>query len=136
MGKNSFILTALLFVFLFGFAEVAMSQVEGEPYVKISVLKIDEAKIDGAIDLLSELQLSTLESEDGCIAYDVLLSDDDSTQAFIYESYESEDAYNKHLKSKHYIEIYTKKLKPMLKEVTTTKVFLLNFEGVYSDEVI
>lgn len=130
-NRRYFILITLLLLFSLTSFGIEKYQAEGEPYVLISVFKIDEAKVDEAIDQLSDLQLNTLESEDGCLIYDVLLSDDDPTQAFVYESYESEDAYNKHVKSKHYIDIFTKKLKPLIKEATTTKVFLLNFEGGY-----
>lgn len=136
MKRHIFILSVLLFVSAFCNIIVANSHTEGEPYVMISVLEIDEAKIDDAIDLLSELQLITLESEEECLIFDVLLSDDNPAKAFIYESYSGEDAYNKHVKSKHYSDLYLKKLSPMLKEVNVTKVFMLNFEGGYSDELM
>lgn len=130
-NRRSFILITLLLVSSFTSWAVEKMHVEGEPYVLISVFKIEETKVDEAIDLLSDLQLNTLESEDGCLIYDVLLSDNDPTQVFVYESYDSEGEYSKHIKSKHYIDIFEKKLKPLLKEATTTKVFLLNFEGGY-----
>ena len=136
MKRHIFILSALLFVSAFCNVIVANSQTEGEPYVMISVLKLDEANIDNAIDLLSDLQLITLESEEGCLIFDVLLSDEDPTKAFIYESYLSEDAYNKHMKSKHYSDVYLKKLSPMIKEANITKVFMLNFEGGYPEDVM
>lgn len=137
MKRHIFILSVLLFVSAFCNIIVANTHTaEGEPYVMISVLKIDEAKIDDAIDLLSDLQLMTLESEEGCLIFDVLLSDEDPTKAFIYESYLSEDAYNKHMKSKHYSDVYLKKLSPMIKEANITKVFMLNFEGGYPEDVM
>lgn len=107
-----------------------------EPFTMISTIKIDDSKVDGAIDLLSELQLSTLENEDGCIIFDVLLGDDDPTLVFIYESYVDEAAYDKHIKNKHYNTIFVTKLKPMVKDLKTTKVFPLNFESGYSDAEI
>lgn len=136
MNRQIFILTTLFLVFLFGNNETSHGQTPSDPVVFISELKIVEAKVDDAIDLLSELQLETLDKEEGCAIYDVMLSDEDATKVFIYESYESEMAYNKHLKSKHYTDLFVKKIKPMLKESKTTKVFLLNFEGGYSDAEI
>ncbi len=136
MNRQLLIFSFVVFAFLSGVDSMAHSMSENEPIVFISELKILESKTDEAIDLLSDLQLQTLEGEDGCIIYDVMISEEDATKVFIYESYESESAYNKHLKSKHYSGIFTKQLKPMLKEFKTTKVFLLNFEGGYSDAEI
>ncbi len=133
MNKKTIFLISLLFVFLLGSSHVVSAQSFDEPYVLISVIKIDENKVDEAIDLLSDLQLSTLEKEEGCVIYDVLLGEDDPTQVFIHESYMDEKSYNLHVKSKHYQDLFAKKLSLMIKDIKTTKVFLLNFEGGYSD---
>ena len=118
---------------LFANNSALMAQSGDDPYVLISEYTFHEAKVDDAIDLLSDLQLKTLEGETGCMVFDVLAGEEDPDTIFIYESYENENAYKIHVKKNYYVDIVTKKLKPLTKQLKTTKVFPLNFEGGMSD---
>ncbi len=135
--KNQIFLFCALFGMLFSAnTRMLKAQSADEPYVILVEFTFEEAKMDEAIDLLSEIQSQTLENEEGCLVYDVLLSEEEPTKVFIYESYESENAFKVHTKAPYYNAIVVKKLTPLIKHQKVTRVFPLNFEGQYSDEEI
>ncbi|MDO5664580.1 MAG: putative quinol monooxygenase [Bacteroidia bacterium] len=136
MKKQFFLFCALFFIFFSANTHVLKAQKTSEPYVILVEFILDEAKVDEAIELLSEIQSKTLENEEGCLVYDVLLSEEDPTKVFIYESYESEKAFKTHTKAAYYNAIVVKKLLPLVKQQKITKVFPLNFEGEMSDAEI
>lgn len=136
MNKQFSLLYIFIVAFMLGNIDVVQAKTSEEPFAVMTAIKLNDETVDDAIELLSELQLSTIEHEDGCMIFDVLLGEDDPTDVFVYESYVNEAAYDKHLKSKHHTDIFNKKLKPLIKELKTTKVFLLNYDGGYSDEDI
>lgn len=136
MNKRIFLFCALFLIFLSANTRILKAQTPGEPYVILVEFTLDGAKVDEAIELLSDIQLQTLENEEGCLVYDVLLSEEDPAKVFIYESYESEDAYKVHSDAPYFKEIVLKKLKPLIKSQKITKVFPLNFEGESGDAEI
>jgi len=95
-----------------------------------------EQQVDSAIDLLLEVQALTLEQEEGCLIYDVLLSEEDPNTIFLYESYENEAAYKIHVNSTYYKNIVTKKLTPLIKKNRMSKVIPLNQQGDFVDEEV
>ena len=105
-----------------------------DPYVLIVELSFDEQNLDTAIDLLLEVQALSLENEEGCLIYDVLLSEDNPNTLFLYESYESESAYKIHQNSTHYKSIVKNKLAPLIKKSRTTKLIPLNLQDSLVDE--
>jgi quinol monooxygenase YgiN len=115
----------------------ALAQDMEDPYVIIVEFTFDEKDADRAIDLLLEMQAQTLENEEGCFVYDVLLSEDDPAKIFIYESYESEAAFILHQGSSYHKAIITDKISPLLKGSKVTKVIPLNQEeeGIMDEEV-
>jgi quinol monooxygenase YgiN len=117
-------------------ANVAQSKAQSaeDPYVIIVELSFDEQQVDSAIDLLLEGQALTLENEEGCIIYDVLLSETDPNTVFIYESYENEAAYKIHENSAYYKSILKNKLNPLIKKSRVTKVIPLNQQDDLVDE--
>jgi autoinducer 2-degrading protein len=129
MKKRLFVLAALSLVFFSVFPRPSQARDAGDPYVILVEFLLNEATLDEAIDLLSEIQTQTLENEDGCLVYDVLLSEENPAQVFLYESYESGDAYKVHTNAPYYKEIVLKKLKPLIKSQKIIKVYPLNFEG-------
>lgn len=133
--KNQFIFSFLLWglLFLSGTQSVQAQEAE-DPYAIIVELTFDEQDLDIAIDLLLEAQELTLENEQGCIVYDVLLNEDVPNTIILYESYESEKAYKVHLNSNHYKTIVKNKLTPLIKKSKTTKVYPLNMQGGLMDE--
>lgn len=136
MNKRIFLFCALFLIFLSANTRILKAQTSGEPYVILVEFALDGARVDEAIELLSDIQLQTLENEEGCLVYDVLLSEEDPTKVFIYESYESEDAYKVHSNAPYFKEIVLKKLKPLIKSQKITRVFPLNFEGESGDTEI
>lgn len=136
MKKQVFLYCALFLMFFSANTRIIKAQNSGEPYVILVEFVLDEAKVDEAIELLSDIQLQTLENEEGCLIYDVLLSEEDPTKVFIYESYENEDAFKVHTKAPYYQEIVVKKLTPLIKSQKITKVFPLNFDAEMGDAEI
>lgn len=129
-----FCVIALLSVFIN--ITPAAAQIADEPYVILVEYTFDEKDIDTAIELLSEMQALTLENEEGCMVYDLLLSEDDPTTIFIYESYENEAAFKVHTNSKYFKEIVPKKVTPLIRKERITKVIPLNQEeGLVDEEV-
>ena len=114
----------------------AAAQMAEEPYVILVEYTFDEKDIDTAIELLSEMQTQTLENEEGCMVYDLLLSEDDPTTIFIYESYESEAAFKVHTNSKYYKVLVPTKIAPLIKKEKITKVIPLNQEEELVDEEV
>lgn len=129
MKKRLFVLAALSLVLFSVFPRPSQARDAGDPYVILVEFLLNEATLDEAIDLLLEIQTQTLENEDGCLVYDVLLSEENPAQVFLYESYESGDAYKVHTNAPYYKEIVLKKLKPLIKSQKIIKVYPLNFEG-------
>ncbi len=105
-----------------------VAQEAEDPYVVLSEINIDESNFDTVVDLLSELQQNTLDNEEGCVVFDVLLVEDNFTKIYIYESYESLSAFTAHTNSAYYKRIVNKDLKPYIKKETKTKVFPINSE--------
>lgn len=136
MKKQVFIFCTLFLMLFSANTGIIKAQTSDEPYVILVEFVLDEAKVDEAIELLSDIQLQTLENEEGCLVYDVLLSEEDPTKVFLYESYESEEAYKVHSAAPYFKEIVLKKLKPLIKSQKITKVFPLNFEGEFGDAEI
>lgn len=133
MKKQFFIICALALTFLFANSGMVKAQEQTDPYVILVEFTFDKAKVDEAIELLSEMQLQTLENEEKCLVYDVLLSEEDPTKIFIYESYENEAAFKAHGQTPYFKDLVQKKLQPLIKQQKITKVFPLNFEGVMGD---
>lgn len=86
----------------------------------------DEKDMDTALDLLSEMQMQVLENEEGCIAYDLLMSDDAPNKVFIYESYENKDALNKHNNTPYFKDIVKQKLPKYIKDSKIITMYPLN----------
>jgi quinol monooxygenase YgiN len=103
------------------------------PYVIIVEFTFSEDNVDQAIEYLVDMQTQTLDNEEGCTAYDVLLSEDDATKVFLYESYENDTAYKKHENSAYFKTLVVQKLKPLIKAQRITKVVPVSNE-VISDE--
>lgn len=114
----------------------ATAQVVDEPYVILVEYTFDEKDIDTALELLSEMQMKTLENEEGCLVYDLLLSEEDPNTVFIYESYESEAAFKVHANSKYFKAIVTTKVTPLIKKQKITKLIPLNRDGELLNEEV
>ncbi len=133
MKNQFFLFCSLILFFAFSNIGTVKAQDANEPYVILVEYTINENDIDKVVDLLTEIQLETLENEEGCLVYDVLLAEDDPTKIFIYESYENEAAFKAHTNSAHFKQIVPTKLKPLIKQEKITKLFPLNYEADFSE---
>ncbi len=134
--KKQIILFCVIFCMSFG-ANIAAAQAQNaeDPYVIIVEFTFNEKDVDKAIDLLLEMQALTLENEEGCFIYDVLLSEEDPTKIFMYENYETEAAFKAHENSTYYKTIVSGKLNPLVKGTIITKVIpLIQTDGLMDEE--
>lgn len=133
MKKQIFLFCAFFVMLFSANSHYMKAQNTSEPYVILVEFTFADENLEEAIELLSDMQMQTLENEEGCLVYDVLLSEEDPAIIFIYESYESEDAYTVHCNTPYFKEIVQKKLQPLIKTQKITKVFPLNFDGNLDD---
>ena len=83
-----------------------------------------------AIRLLDELEGFALD-EEGCELFEVTYSVTEPTRVFVYQSYESDEAYNAHRSSAYFKEIMVGKVIPLTE---TSKVTRLNEAYLSLDE--
>jgi hypothetical protein len=87
MKKRLFVLAALSLCFSLFFPRPSQGGCRRSFVILVEFL-LNEATLDEAIDLLSKSRRRRW-NEDGCLVYDVLLSEENPAQVFLYESYES-----------------------------------------------
>lgn len=116
------------------FAQVNSSSDEG--VVLFVEFQFDENDFSTALELLTEMQMQVLENEEGCIAYDLLLSDEQPNMIFIYESYENKEAIDFHNKTKYYKNIVAVELPKYIKKSKVTTLKPLNSGIVESEDFI
>lgn len=133
MNKPVILFSTILCI-LFTSLAVIQAQENEEQYAIIAEYTFDEKNVDAAIELLLELQALTLENEEGCIIYDVLLSEEDRRKIFVYECYENEAAFKIHTNSIYFKTIVSAKLTPLVKDSKKTKVIPLNNSGNIGNE--
>ena len=86
--------------------------------------------MDFAIELLTEVQNQTIENEEGCIAYDILLNDEEPNTIYLYECYENKAALDVHNNAAYYKNIVDKQLSPLIKEKRVLKLKPINDLGI------
>ncbi len=96
---------------------------EGQGVVLFVEFELDQKNMKTALALLKEMQIQTLENEEGCIAYDILLSDEQPNKIFLYENYENTQAQKKHNNSPYYKEIVSDKLPRYIKGSKIIKLY-------------
>lgn len=85
--------------------------------------ELDQKNMETALALLKEMQIQTLENEEGCIAYDILLSEEQPNKIFLYENYENTLAQREHNNSPYFKEIVSNKLPRYIKGSKITKLY-------------
>ena len=106
---------------------------EEKPVVLFVEFEFDAKNLDTALDLLTEMQEQSLENEEGCIAYDILLSEEKPNTVYIYECYESKAALKLHNNATYYKNIVEKKLKPIIKAQKILNLSPLNEMGFIAE---
>jgi len=120
------LLTLIMFV-VTNTSSVAQENSSSDEGVVLFVeFQFDENDFPAALELLTEMQMQVLENEEGCIAYDLLLSDEQPNMIFIYESYENKKAVDLHNKTPYYKNIVTVELPKYIKKSKVTTLKPLN----------
>ena len=131
-------LLSLLFLSLsLVFTQTLFAQQEANNEEKAVVLfvefEFDAKNLETALDLLTEMQEQSLENEEGCIAYDILLSAEKPNTVYIYECYENKAALKVHNNATYFKTIVEKELKPIIKAQKILTLSSLNEMGFIAE---
>ncbi|MDD2475064.1 MAG: putative quinol monooxygenase [Dysgonamonadaceae bacterium] len=132
MNQRLFTLLTLLgylFISNFSFAQKAVNNDE-KPVVLFVEFEFDTKDMGQAIELLTEMQNQTIENEEGCIAYDILLHNEQPNTIYMYECYENSAALKHHNNTSYFKSIVDKKLTPLIKNKKILTLSPINEIGV------
>ena len=101
-----------------------------KPIVLFVEFEFDNKDMDLAVELLTEMQNQTIENEEGCIAYDILLNDEEPNTIYLYECYENKAALDVHNNAAYYKNIVDKQLSPLIKGRRVLKLKPINDLGI------
>ncbi len=101
-----------------------------DPIALFLEFQFEAEDMDFAIELLTEVQNQTIENEEGCIAYDILLNDEEPNTIYLYECYENKAALDVHNNAAYYKNIVDKQLSPLIKEKRVLKLKPINDLGI------
>lgn len=73
------------------------------PYVVLVELTIQEARVEEFLPLMLDNASASLALEPGCQVFEVCQAPDDATRFFLYEVYDDEAAFRRHLKEPHFL---------------------------------
>lgn len=126
-----FVLTILVSLFISNdiLAQKAVNNDE-KPVVLFVEFEFDAKDMDQAIELLTEMQNQTIENEEGCIAYDILLHKEQPNTIYMYECYENNAAVKHHNNTAYFKSIVDKKLIPLIKNKKILTLSPINEIGV------
>lgn len=94
-----------------------------KPIVLFVEFEFETKDMNLAVELLTDMQNQTIENEEGCIAYDMLLNVEEPNTIYLYECYENKVALDAHNNASYFKEIVGEKLSPIIK---TKKILKLN----------
>ena len=118
--KNRIIQIVILAIMMMSFNNLFAQQNETTNTEKSIVLfvefQFDADDMDRAIELLTEMQNQTIENEQGCIAYDMLLNEEKPNTIYLYECYENKAALDLHNSASYFKSIVNEKLSLLIKE--------------------
>ena len=101
-----------------------------EPIALFLEFQFEAEDMNLAVELLTEIQNQTIENEEGCIAYDILLNDEEPNTIYLYECYENKVALEVHNNAAYYKSIVNKQLSPLIKERKVLKLRPINDLGI------
>lgn len=101
-----------------------------KPVALFIEFQFEDRNVSLAVELLTEMQNQTIEHEEGCIAYDVLIRDEEPNTIYLYECYENKAALDIHNKASYFKEIVDKKLSTLIKEQKILKLTPINDLGI------
>ena len=112
------------------FAQQQADDNNGKPVVLFVEFQFDAKDMGLAIELLTEMQNQTYENEEGCITYDLHLSEENPNTIYIYECYENNAAVKLHNNASYFKDIVVKKLVPLIKSQKILTLSPVNDMGV------
>lgn len=101
-----------------------------DPIALFLEFQFEAEDMDFAIELLTEVQNQTIENEEGCIAYDILLNEEEPNTIYLYECYENKAALDVHNNAAYYKNIVDKQLSPLIKDRRVLKLKPINDLGI------
>ena len=101
-----------------------------KPIVLFVEFEFDTKDMDLAVELLTEMQNQTIENEEGCIAYDILLNVEEPNTIYLYECYENKAALDIHNNAPYYKEIVNGDLSSLIKARKILKLNPINDIGI------
>lgn len=101
-----------------------------KPIVLFVEFQFETKDMGTAIELLTEMQNETVENEEGCIAYDIMLNDEEPTTIYIYECYENKAALKAHNNALYFKKIVGEKLPSLIKAQKILKLNPINDIGI------
>lgn len=101
-----------------------------KPIVLFVEFEFDTKDMDIAVELLTEMQNETIENEEGCIAYDILLNGEEPNTVYLYECYENKAALDAHNNAAYFKKIVNGKLVPLIKAQKILKLNPINDIGI------
>lgn len=101
-----------------------------KPIVLFVEFQFSAKEMGLAVELLTEMQNQTIENEEGCIAYDILLNGDEPNTIYLYECYENKAALDAHNSAPYFKRIVGDKLPPLIKAQKILKLNPINEIGL------
>ena len=101
----------------------------GKPTSLFVEFQFEAKDMDLAIELLTTMQNKVIEHEEGCIVYDILLSEKEPNTIYLYECYENDAALDIHNKAPYFKNIVEKQLAPLIKSQKILKLHPINDVG-------
>jgi quinol monooxygenase YgiN len=101
-----------------------------KPIVLFVEFEFDTKDMDLAVELLTEMQNQTIENEERCIAYDMLLNVEAPNTIYLYECYENKAALDLHNNATYFKKIVNDKLTPLIKAKKILKLNPINDIGI------
>lgn len=74
-----------------------------QPYVVLVEFSIKPEYVGAFLPLMLENASASLSREAGCQLFEVCQAPDDATRFFLYEVYDDEEAFHRHLETAHFL---------------------------------
>lgn len=97
-------------------------------FVVIAEFTVKAGQLDAFLKVAAGDADGSFNNEEGCLAFDVLVSEDDKTRVTFHEVYRDRAAFEVHKTQAHYLE-YAKNAPPLLDGTPTVRFYLSKPRG-------
>ncbi|HUQ97783.1 MAG TPA: antibiotic biosynthesis monooxygenase [Chitinophagaceae bacterium] len=123
---NPFLRAAIIGLFIVMYhVSAAQSQ---EPYVRIAKIVVDSLQLENYKTFLKEGIKTAVRVEPGVLRMYAVYEKDKPAHITIFETYASKEAYNRHIKTTHFLK-YKNGTLPMVKSLELVDVIPIAFEA-------